>query len=81
LLLDEIAGGLTEEECGVLVDTIGEIKRSGVTIVWVEHIVHALLAVADRLIVLNFGRKIAEGEPHAVMNSREVREIYFGIAA
>jgi branched-chain amino acid transport system ATP-binding protein len=81
LLLDEIAGGLTEAECGALVGTIGDVKRSGVTIVWVEHIVHALLAVVDCLVVLNFGRKVAEGEPRAVMNSREVREIYFGIAA
>jgi branched-chain amino acid transport system ATP-binding protein len=81
LLLDEIAGGLTEAECTVLVGTIGDIKRSGVTIVWVEHVVHALLAVADRLVVLDFGRKIADGEPRAVIDSREVREIYFGIAA
>jgi branched-chain amino acid transport system ATP-binding protein len=43
--------------------------------------VHALLAVVDRLVLLNFGRKIREGNPHAVMNSAEVREIYTGIAA
>ena len=48
---------------------------------WIEHIVHALLAVVDRLLVLNFGRKIAEGEPRTVMASAEVREIYLGIAA
>jgi branched-chain amino acid transport system ATP-binding protein len=81
LLLDEIAGGLTEAECAELIATIGEIKRSGVTIVWIEHVVHALLAVADRLAVLDFGRKIAEGEPKAVMDSAEVREIYLGMAA
>jgi branched-chain amino acid transport system ATP-binding protein len=81
LLLDEIAGGLTETECAALVETIRGIKAGGVTIVWIEHIVHALLAVVDRLTVLNFGRKIAEGEPRAVMASREVREIYLGIAA
>jgi branched-chain amino acid transport system ATP-binding protein len=81
LLLDEIAGGLTESECQDLVATIKGIRGSGVTIVWIEHIVHALLAVVDRLVVLNFGRKIAEGEPAAVMASREVREIYMGIAA
>jgi branched-chain amino acid transport system ATP-binding protein len=81
LLLDEIAGGLTESECAALVETIRAIKESGVTIVWIEHIVHALVAVVDRLTVLNFGRKIAEGEPRAVMASREVREIYLGIAA
>ena len=81
LLLDEIAGGLTEGECLALVETIKAIRASGITIVWIEHVVHALLAVVSRLIVLDFGRKIAEGEPHAVMKSPEVQEIYMGIAA
>ena len=81
LLLDEIAGGLTEAECLELVALVQEIKRSGVTIIWIEHIVHALLAVVSRLVVLNFGRKIVEGEPRSVMASDEVREIYMGIAA
>ena len=81
LLLDEIAGGLTEAECAELVELIQQIKKSGVTIVWIEHIVHALLAVVSRLMVLNFGRKIVEGEPRTVMASEEVREIYMGIAA
>jgi branched-chain amino acid transport system ATP-binding protein len=81
LLLDEIAGGLTESECHELVSTIHELRAGGTTIVWVEHIVHALLAVVDRLIVLNFGKKIAEGAPRAVMGSAEVREIYMGLAA
>ncbi len=81
LLLDEIAGGLTEAECAELVELIKQIQKSGVTIVWIEHIVHALLAVVSRLIVLNFGRKIVEGEPRTVMASDEVRAIYMGIAA
>jgi len=81
LLLDEIAGGLTEGECQELVGTIRGIRAGGTTIVWIEHIVHALLAVVDRLVVLNFGRKIAEGHPPAVMASAEVREIYTGISA
>jgi branched-chain amino acid transport system ATP-binding protein len=81
LLLDEIAGGLTEAECAELVALILDIKASGVTIVWIEHVVHALVAVVSRLAVLNFGRKIIEGEPRAVMASAEVREIYMGIAA
>jgi branched-chain amino acid transport system ATP-binding protein len=81
LLLDEIAGGLTESECQELVGTIKSIRAGGTTIVWIEHIVHALLAVVDRLVVLNFGRKIAEGHPPTVMASKEVREIYTGIAA
>ncbi len=81
LLLDEIAGGLTESECGALVDTIKALHDSGVTIVWIEHIVHALTAAVGRLIVLNFGRKIAEGNPDAVMSSADVRHIYIGIEA
>ena len=81
LLLDEIAGGLTEAECAELVALVNDINTSGMTIVWVEHIVHVLVAVVSRLVVLNFGRKIVEGEPHAVMASAEVREIYMGIAA
>ncbi|HWV51127.1 ABC transporter ATP-binding protein [Pseudorhodoplanes sp.] len=81
LLLDEIAGGLTEGECQELVHTIKTIHAEGTTIVWIEHVVHALLAVVDRLVVLNFGRKIAEGHPRTVMNSPEVRQIYMGIDA
>jgi branched-chain amino acid transport system ATP-binding protein len=81
LLLDEIAGGLTEGECAELVTTIKEIRHGGVAILWIEHVVHALLAVVDRLVVLNFGRKIAEGEPREVMASPEVRQIYIGIEA
>lgn len=81
LLLDEIAGGLTESECETLVQTIRDIRSTGVSIVWIEHVVHALLAVVDRLMVIDFGRKIAEGEPQAIMASREVREIYLGIEA
>jgi branched-chain amino acid transport system ATP-binding protein len=57
------------------------VRAGGTTIVWIEHIVHALLAVVDRLIVLNFGRKIAEGGPQEVMRSPEVIEIYTGIEA
>jgi branched-chain amino acid transport system ATP-binding protein len=81
LLLDEIAGGLTERECTALIGTIKELRTTGVTIVWIEHIVHALVAVVDRLVVLNFGKKIAEGNPNAVMNSPDVKQIYIGIAA
>jgi branched-chain amino acid transport system ATP-binding protein len=78
LLLDEIAGGLTEGECRELVKMIRAISASGVAILWIEHIVHALLAVVTRLVVLNFGQLIAQGEPRAVMASRQVREIYLG---
>jgi branched-chain amino acid transport system ATP-binding protein len=81
LLLDEIAGGLTDAECGALIATIQRIHASGTTIVWIEHVVHALLAVVEKLIVIDFGRKIAEGEPKAIIDSADVKEIYLGIAA
>lgn len=81
LLLDEIAGGLTDNEAQALVATIKDIRAAGVSIVWIEHVVHALLAVVDRLIVINFGALLTGGEPETVMNSREVREVYMGIEA
>ena len=81
LLLDEIAGGLTEVECKSLVETIRAIHASGTTIIWIEHVVHALLAVVDRLMLIDFGRKIAEGDPQTIMASKEVQEIYLGIEA
>jgi branched-chain amino acid transport system ATP-binding protein len=81
LLLDEIAGGLTEHEATELVEEIRRIKAQGVTMIWIEHVVHALLAVADRLFVINFGQKLAEGEPEAVMNDAEVRRVYMGLEA
>ncbi len=79
LLLDEIAGGLTEAEVYELVSKVREIHADGVTIVWIEHIVHALLAVVERVMAMSFGRKIAEGEPNEVMSSEEVREVYLGV--
>jgi branched-chain amino acid transport system ATP-binding protein len=81
LLLDEVAGGLTEHECASLVALIREVHATGVSIVWIEHVVHALTAVVDRLAVLHAGAIIASGEPDAVIKSAAVREIYLGIAA
>jgi branched-chain amino acid transport system ATP-binding protein len=78
LLLDEIAGGLTERECQSLLSAIRDVHQSGVTIVWIEHVVHALLSVAQRLVVLNFGKLIADGKPDQVMNSRDVKSVYLG---
>ncbi|WP_395407095.1 ABC transporter ATP-binding protein [Pseudoduganella sp. UC29_106] len=79
LLLDEIAGGLTEHEARTLVDEIKAIKARGVTMIWIEHVVHALLAVADRFVVLNFGAVLAEGTPTAVLENPEVRRVYMGM--
>ncbi|MFD1984286.1 ABC transporter ATP-binding protein [Mesorhizobium newzealandense] len=78
LLLDEIAGGLTESECHELLDVLRQVHASGVTIVWIEHVVRALLSVAQRLVVVNFGKKIADGAPDKVMDSSEVKSVYLG---
>lgn len=78
LLLDEIAGGLTEQEVERLVGTIRDIRTAGVAIIWIEHLVSALLSVVDRLIATNLGRIMADGEPRAVMASREVQSVYLG---
>ncbi|MFL5388905.1 MAG: ABC transporter ATP-binding protein [Myxococcales bacterium] len=81
LLLDEIAGGLTEHEARQLVAELRRIKSAGVTMLWIEHVVHALFAVADRLLVVHSGRKLAEGEPSRVLADPEVQRVYLGHVA
>jgi branched-chain amino acid transport system ATP-binding protein len=81
LLLDEVAGGLTERECHALIELIREVRASGVSIIWIEHVVHALVASIDRLLVLHNGAFIAEGDPATVLRSPQVAEIYLGIEA
>lgn len=80
LLLDEIAGGLTEAEMAGLVATIRRLMAEGVTIIWIEHIVHALVSVVDRLVAMSFGRKLAEGDPHTVLADATVQAVYLGSA-
>lgn len=58
---------------------VRRIRDSGVTIVWIEHVLHALLAVANRIMVLNFGEKIAERLPADVINDPDVKRVYMGI--
>lgn len=78
LMLDEIGGGLTEREVADLVELIRELKRDH-AVIWVEHIAHALTAVADRILVLHFGKKLLEAPPREAMASAAVREIYMGL--
>jgi len=81
LLLDEVAGGLVEHETAALVALVKEVRATGVSIVWIEHVVHALIAVVDRLVVLHGGALIAEGAPAEVIRRPLVAEIYMGIEA
>jgi len=81
LLLDEVAGGLTEHECQALIALLRGVRRQGVSIIWIEHVVHALVASIDRLLVLHNGAFIAEGDPPSVIRSPAVAEIYLGIEA
>lgn len=81
LLLDEIAGGLTDHEAHSLVEELKAIKARGVTMVWIEHVVHALMSVADRLLVINFGQKLAEGLPQVVIDDPQVQRVYMGLEA
>jgi branched-chain amino acid transport system ATP-binding protein len=78
LLLDEIAGGLSEGEVGALVETLRQLRAEGMTLVWIEHIVHALVSLVDRLMATDAGRKLIEGDPRTVIASPEVRAVYLG---
>ena len=80
ILLDEIAAGLTEPEIERLIAVIAGVKAEH-AMIWIEHIPHALRAVADRILVLNFGTKVLDGPPNEVMESRIVKEIYMGLTA
>jgi branched-chain amino acid transport system ATP-binding protein len=79
LLLDEIAGGLTEAECDLLLAKIEGVHRGGVTIVWIEHVIHALRHLVSRLAVLSGGNFIAIGAPDKILADRRVKEAYLGI--
>jgi branched-chain amino acid transport system ATP-binding protein len=81
LLLDEVAGGLSEVECEDLVALINKIRARDISIIWIEHVVHALMAAVDRMVVLAGGVFVADGDPAAVIAHPRVAEIYMGIPA
>jgi branched-chain amino acid transport system ATP-binding protein len=78
LLLDEIGAGLTDAEADALVGTIRGVRAGGIAIVWIEHIVHVLVQVVERLVCLDAGKVIADGDPHAVMRDAAVVDAYLG---
>jgi branched-chain amino acid transport system ATP-binding protein len=78
LLLDEVAGGLTDPEVAELVAIVTAIRAEGVAIIWIEHVVRALSDSVDRLLCLAGGKVIADGEPAAVLASPAVREVFLG---
>lgn len=78
LLLDEVAGGLTDPEVAALVVIVRGINARGVTVVWIEHVVRALLSTVDRLVCLAVGKLIADGEPSEVLGRQDVKEIFLG---
>ena len=79
LCLDEVMGGLNPAEIATAMSLIRSIRESGVTVLMIEHHVHAIVGVSDRIMVLNFGSKIAEGQPGEVMRHPEVVTAYLGI--
>jgi len=78
LLLDEVLAGLTHVETDDLMQTIMGIRERGITIFIIEHVMKAIMGLSDRVIVLDFGAKIAEGDPEDVAHNRQVIEAYLG---
>jgi len=78
LLLDEIAAGCNPSEVGEIIDLINRIKKRNVTVVMIEHVLRAVMTVSDSIIVLNFGKKIAEGQPNEVVGNPDVITAYLG---
>ena len=78
LLLDEMMAGLNQTEITQAMDLVRQIRGKGITIVMIEHVMKAVMNVCDRIIVLNYGKKIAEGTPQEIVNSKTVIEVYLG---
>jgi branched-chain amino acid transport system ATP-binding protein len=78
LLLDEVLAGLNQSEISTMIDTIRQIRQQNITIIMIEHVMHAVMNVSDRVIVLDYGQQIAEGNPEQVARDERVIEAYLG---
>jgi len=78
LLLDEVGGGLTESEVGMIISMVKTVKKQGISVIWIEHIIRTMLEGTDRVLLLAEGVDVTCGLPLDVMNSREVKAVYMG---
>jgi len=82
LLLDEVMAGLNDTELQASIEIVRTVRdQLGVTVIWVEHVMKAVMNLAERIVVLDFGAVLAEGDPHAVMRNPDVIDAYLGTAA
>ena len=78
LLLDEVAGGLTDPEVAQLVEIVRGVNAEGIAVIWIEHVVRALTAVVSRLLCLTGGKFVGDGDPATVLATPAVREVFLG---
>jgi len=79
LLLDEVAAGLTDAEVHEVMDLVEYLKGTGITIIWIEHVLKTMAESTDKLLCLSVGTNLIYGDPAMVMNSKEVEEVYLGV--
>ena len=78
IMLDEVMAGLNPGEVNEVMDIVRDIKQLGITVVIIEHIMQAVMAISDNITVLSFGKKIAEGKPHEIAHNQDVVAVYLG---
>jgi len=78
LLLDEVVAGLNPKEAGEMAKFIGSLREGGITILMIEHVMKAIMGLSDRIVVLHYGKKLAEGKPEEIVKNPQVIEAYLG---